>query len=368
MTPTNGDPIKHRSHPFGDLISQHLSRKHGLTQSKLAEGIMQDPAVISAMCHGRRLTGSQARERVVQIIDWFYEQEVLSTQAEANALLEAAGMSSLSPDQPQEAKLLELLTDEEDEDPVSSPPPESNRLYWPYVLGGLFLIVGSVVILLTSLSRPSCNRAEAILGKAICEIYSSCPNCNMALIPEGPFEMGGDADVALAECEKFAPEVGCQRYWFEDEEPIHTVTLDAFYIDQYEVSNAQYDVCVNAGHCTRPSRSTSFSRNDYYGNPQYDDYPVIWVDWEQAKTYCEWRGARLPTEAEWEKAARGTEGRLYPWGNRFDAGKANFCDKNCDFDYANLNYNDGYKEIAPVDAYAEGASPPDINNMGGNVW
>ena len=97
------------SHLFGDRVTQHLSRRHGLSQNKLAEGVDQDPAVISAMCNGRRLTGRQARERVLAIIGWLVEQEVLDTRAEADALLEAAGMARLHPDRPAEARLLEAL-------------------------------------------------------------------------------------------------------------------------------------------------------------------------------------------------------------------------------------------------------------------
>ena len=104
-----------------------------------------------------------------------------------------------------------------------------------------------------------------------------------------------------------------------------------------------------------------------YSNSQYDDYPVIHVDWNMAKNYCEWRGARLPTEAEWEKAARGTNGRMYPWGNAFDGTKANFCDANCSFNGANKNYDDGYADTAPVSVYPGGASVYGILNLAGNV-
>ena len=97
------------SHPFGDLVTQHLSRKHGLSQNQLADGIGQDPAVISAMCNGRRLSGPQARERVVAIVGWLHAQGALDTMSEANALLEAAKMSCLDPDEPAEQDLLSVL-------------------------------------------------------------------------------------------------------------------------------------------------------------------------------------------------------------------------------------------------------------------
>jgi predicted ATPase len=99
------------SHPFGDLLSQHLHRKHGLSQSKLAEGILQAPTIITGMAKGRRLTGPQARERVIAIIGWLHQQGVLATRSEANALLTAAGMAPLYPEQPTEARLLRLLPD-----------------------------------------------------------------------------------------------------------------------------------------------------------------------------------------------------------------------------------------------------------------
>ena len=97
------------SHPFGDLVTQHLNRARGLSQNKLARGIDQDPAVISAMCNGRRLSGRQARERVLAIIAWFAERGVLERRAEADALLEAAGMARLRSASPAEARLLEAL-------------------------------------------------------------------------------------------------------------------------------------------------------------------------------------------------------------------------------------------------------------------
>jgi len=185
-------------------------------------------------------------------------------------------------------------------------------------------------------------------------------------VPEGPFSMGGSADTAYAECQKFRTD--CHRDWLTDEEPAHTVNLDSFYMDKYEVSNDTYRECVSSGACLPPTDTSSSTRSSYYGDSQYDDYPVIYVDWNMANAYCEWRGARLPTEAEWEKAARGMDGRMYPWGNSFDGMKANFCDKNCSYDWANKNYDDGYADTASVDAFSSGASVYGIFNLAGNVW
>ena len=96
-----------------------------------------------------------------------------------------------------------------------------------------------------------------------------------------------------------------------DEQPVHTVYLDDYWIDQTEVTNVQYAACVVGGPCDPPSSSSS--RDSYYGNPDYDNYPVIHVSWDDSDTYCAWRDARLPTEAEWEKVTRGDDGRTFPW-------------------------------------------------------
>ena len=159
----------------------------------------------------------------------------------------------------------------------------------------------------------------------------------MVYVPAGDFLMGSLAGVGFAE-----------------EHPQHTVYLDAFWIDRTEVTNEQYAQCVAAGVCTAPARSNSFNHASYYGNTQYDHYPVIYVTWDNAIAYCTWAGRRLPTEAEWEKAARGTDGRTYPWGEGVDCTRA--------------NYSECVRETSPVGSYPSGASPYGALDMAGNVW
>ncbi len=131
-----------------------------------------------------------------------------------------------------------------------------------------------------------------------------------------------------------------------DERPIHRVYLDEFYIDKYEVTNAQYNKCVSAGACGQNTKYDGFT------DPQQ---PVVGVNWSQADTYCSWAGKRLPTEAEWEKAARETDERTYPWGEGIDCSKANY-------------YKCGHKKTKPVGSYPSGAGPYGAMDMAGNVW
>lgn len=140
----------------------------------------------------------------------------------------------------------------------------------------------------------------------------------------------------------------------DDETPQHTVYQDAFWIDQTEVTNAQYARCVASGQCTSPQSTKSDSRSSYYGVSQFANYPVIYVDWNQAQTYCAWAGRRLPSEAEWEKAARGTDGRIYPWGDTAP-------------DQSKLNFNQDQGDTTAVGSYPSGASFYEALDMAGNV-
>jgi eukaryotic-like serine/threonine-protein kinase len=172
-------------------------------------------------------------------------------------------------------------------------------------------------------------------------------------IPAGEFLMGSDAGDPLAD---------------EDERPQRPVYLDAFWMDQTEVTNAMYAICVDEGLCSPPTDVKSNSRDVYYGNPAFANYPVIFVDREAAETYCAWAGRRLPTEAEWEKAARGDGGPIYPWGDFLGSDLANYCDQNCTYNWRDPTINDGQREVGPVGAYPAGASPYGILDMAGNVY
>lgn len=146
-----------------------------------------------------------------------------------------------------------------------------------------------------------------------------------------------------------------KRNLIAHEQPQQAVPLEAFWLDQTEVTNAMYAQCVAGGACQAPARNSSATREAYYGNPEYDDYPVIWVNWFQAQAYCTWAERRLPTEAEWEKAARGTDERRYPWGEKISCAQANY-GGNCGGD------------TSPVGSYPEGASPYGALDMAGNVF
>ena len=188
----------------------------------------------------------------------------------------------------------------------------------------------------------------------------------LAYIPAGSFLLGESAERGLAECLLLYTSSTCDRGWFANEEPVHRVRLDAFYLDAYEVTNAQYAQCVAAGGCVPPWESSSYTRPDYYGAAAYANYPVINVNWIQAASYCAWAGRRLPTEAEWEAAARGgLEGSLYPWGDVFDGTLANFCDLNCSFTWSNPDYDDGYFDTAPLASYP--ANGYGVFDLAGNV-
>jgi len=181
----------------------------------------------------------------------------------------------------------------------------------------------------------------------------------MVYIPEGSFTMGEESKILVDACSELSVTgEECPQENFEDAPP-HIVYLDGFYIDQTEVSIQRYIECIDEGVCANPRGTESSLIYDYIGNPKYYEYPVNWVSPEYAEEYCNWRNARLPTEAEWEKAARGPEGRLFTWGDTFIPGLANYCDLKCILR--------GYNEPVPVGSHPAGASSYGVLNMAGNM-
>ncbi len=158
------------------------------------------------------------------------------------------------------------------------------------------------------------------------------------LIPAGIVKMGG-LDVLLE----------------NDELPAHEVKISAFWMDQVEVVNGMYALCVKAGACRPPAKDSSDNRLDYYNNPEYQDYPVVMVSWYDANAYCQWAGRRLPTEAEWERAARGDTVNTYPWGGELP-------------NATNSNSRNIVGDTTRVGSYPTGASPFGVLDMAGNVW
>jgi formylglycine-generating enzyme required for sulfatase activity len=162
-------------------------------------------------------------------------------------------------------------------------------------------------------------------------------------VPSGKFQMGG-FDIHTE----------------NDELPVHEVALHEFWIDQYEVTNGMYGLCVQAGVCLPPQKSSSVKRAEYFGNPEFQDYPVTTVTWSNAQTYCAWAGRRLLTEAEWERAARGEDGRRYPWGNAAPDRNRHGC-----FARA-LGTAEG--TTCAVGSFPAGAGPYGHHDLAGNVW
>ena len=208
----------------------------------------------------------------------------------------------------------------------------------------------------------------------------SPPIDGMVLLAGGSFDVGISLSGLAAAIDLCRSEVLCANqkgvpyeYPFAYELHVHTVFLDAFFIDRTEVTVAAYRRCVNAGDCSSPTFAA--------GDPKFDrdDYPVTHVSYEDARKYCEFRGARLPTEAEWERAARGGKPRRYPWGDlpnpklanhgALDLGSLFFSQAGGSAEpiFGIPDPNDGFMWLAPVASFPAGATPEGVHDLAGNV-
>ncbi len=199
-----------------------------------------------------------------------------------------------------------------------------SSFYRPGVLG---IILSSILVLAwTSVEIGQQEKTDRLVE------ISEKDGMELVFVPEGEFIMGSDQGA-------------------DDEKPLHKVYLDSFWIDKTEVTNSMYRLCVEDGECQHPQTLIFF--DDHI----FDVYPVVAVTWQDAVDYCYWAGRQLPTEAQWEKAARGTDGRIYPWGNNWEATFLNW-----------EGSREKFRSIAPVGNYPEGASPSGVLDMVGNVW
>jgi formylglycine-generating enzyme required for sulfatase activity len=161
----------------------------------------------------------------------------------------------------------------------------------------------------------------------------------LVYVPQGNFLMGA-----------IPAQDGADEFF---ETPQHQVFLDAYWMDQTVVTNRMYALCVNAGSCQPPQSNDSNTHSNYYNDDQFSEYPVINVDWNQADSYCKWAGRKLPSEAQWEKAARGTHGENYPWGQKLDL--------------STINHLSCAQDTTEVGSYPDEASPYGALDLVGNV-
>ena len=269
--------------------------------------------------------------------DGLTNQPVLSSEVEREE-----APSTLEPKRETVEQLIESIKKRENREDkegktIGDPPPSPK---WPIILGGIAVLAAIVWFLI---SGGDDSTADGVGLKAGGTQVSSKDGMTIVYVPEGEFIMGSDDGQ-------------------NDESPVHTVYLDAFWIDQTEVTNAMYRQCVEAGICDEPS-DVYFYNDDLYG-----DHPVVYVNWDDADTYCNWAGRRLPTEAEWEKAARSTVGWVYPWGDVFTGLYLNYCDRLCPYGWKDEKWSDGFNRIAEVGSYPKGASRYGALDMLGNVW
>lgn len=193
-----------------------------------------------------------------------------------------------------------------------------------------FIIVGTTFMVACSATQVTPVAGEVTISKL--------DGMQLHCVPAGKFNMGNDNGWA-------------------GQKPVHEVDLDAFWIDDTEVNNHMYAMCVKAGACLVPQNESSYTRERYFIDAQFANYPAIYVSWQDVDTYCKWSGRALPSEAQWEKAARGADDRLYPWGNQ--PPNKNLLN----------NFNVSFLEnTVQVGSYPQGEGPYGTLDMNGNVW
>ena len=191
---------------------------------------------------------------------------------------------------------------------------------------------GAILILLLAFTSFASGAAsQASTPASATTALAGDPVCGETiLIPAGTFLMG------------------ISRPHPDDEGPQHDVYLQAYRIDRCAVTNDEYRQCVAAGACSEPADLRAFA------DPGFGDHPVVFISWYNARVYCRWLGKRLPTEAEWEKAARGDDGRSFPWGNEMLRDR--------------LNADNRFGGTTRVGSFPSGASAYGVLDMAGNVW
>ena len=216
---------------------------------------------------------------------------------------------------------------------------------------------------------PPADTPEATPSSSVGDLLSrEIDGAEMVYVSAGSFEMGSQDGES-------------------NEAPVHTVSLDGFWLDHTEVSVAQFRTFVEAtGHRTSSEdggRPSAWLDNDGVwqvgagadwehpagsASQTQDNDPVVQVSWTDAAAYCAWAGARLPTEAEWEYAARGPDANVYPWGDDFDGTRLNYCDAGCPLPDPEEASDDGHRLVAPVGSYPGGESWCGALDLAGNVW
>ncbi|HEX8114539.1 MAG TPA: formylglycine-generating enzyme family protein, partial [Kofleriaceae bacterium] len=263
--------------------------------------------------------------------------------------------------------------------------PDRARLVrgWALLIGATLVVAPAAYRIAAVLQRPTGGTARQAGGltpptdagtagtvdAAANAVGSRCPP-DMVAVLAGTFRMGSPAGTGD-----------------DDEHPGHDVTLSAYCIDRTEVTVKAYAACVQAKGCTAAPLTVQWSGGSAQDVQRYSrfcnredrpDHPINCVDWNQAAAYCTWADKRLPSEAEWEYAARGTDGRVYPWGNETpSATRLNACGPECvamakrelNADWRPMyDTNDAWESTAPVGRFPAGASPFGALDMAGNVW